>query len=144
MVDRKKTVPGLLDDDWWTHMTDPLRTWGGRIADFFSPSSDASATHDTYEICMELPGVTQDDIHVEIDDSVLKISGEKTSEEKKEGKDYYFSERRYGSFSRSFRLPEDADVSKIHATHKDGVLTVHIAKLESRKPETRKIDVNAG
>jgi len=144
MVDRKKTVPGLLDDDWWNHMTDPLRTLGGRIADFFSPSSDASATEDTFEICMELPGVSQDDIHVEIHDNVLKISGEKMAEEKKEGKDYYFTERRYGSFSRSFRLPEDADTSKIHATHKDGVLTVHIAKQESKKPETRKIEVSAG
>ncbi len=144
MVDRKKTVPGLLDDDWWTNMTNPLRTWGGEIADFFAPVSDASSNEDMFEICLELPGVTQDDIHVEIHDNVLKISGEKKTEEKKEGKDYYFSERRYGSFARSFRLPDDADASKIRATHKDGVLTVRIAKRHEEKPKARRIDVSAG
>lgn len=93
---------------------------------------------------MELPGVSQDDIHVEIHDNILKISDEKMAEKKKEGKGYSFTERRYASSSRSFCLPEDADTFKVYATYKDGLLTVHIVKLEANKPQSWKIEVPAG
>ena len=77
-------------------------------------------------------------------DYVLKISGEKKHEHTETGKTYYFTERAYGNFARSFRLPEEADLEKIFASHKDGILTIKVAKLEPKKDKTRKIDVSRG
>ena len=144
MVEKTHAVPSRQEGDWWTQFYDPLRAFGSKIADFFSPTADAAVTDDYYEISMELPGVTEEEIHVEVHDYVLKVTGEKKHEHTETGKTYYFSERAYGAFSRSFRLPEDADREKIFASHKDGILTVKVAKLEPKKQETRKIEVSRG
>ena len=79
-----------------------------RIADWFAPRAEATASNAHYEITMELPGVAQDDIEVSLHDGVLTVKGEKRSERKEEGEGYFFSEREYGRFQRTFRLPADA------------------------------------
>ena len=127
--------------DWWSHIYGPVRQFGERVAEYFSPSSEAATTAEHYEISLELPGVRDGDISIEVHDGRLTVTGEKRSSHKEEGKDFYFSERVYGAFRRSFRLPGDADPDKVLATHKDGVLTIKIAKLTPKAPAPKKINI---
>ncbi len=93
---------------WWPGFYEPFRHFGERIADWFAPRSEATASNAHYEITMELPGVAQEDIDVSLHDGILTVKGEKRSERKEEGEGYFFSEREYGRFQRTFRLPADA------------------------------------
>ena len=129
-------------NDWWSQFYGPVRQFGERVADFFSPSSEAAVGEDYYEISVELPGVSESDISVEVHDRQLTISGEKRSSHEESGKNYYFSERAFGKFSRAFKLPEDAAIDKIMATYKDGVLTVKIAKSTPDTPKPTKVEIN--
>jgi len=72
----------------------------------------------------------------------LTVTGEKQSKHEEKGKNFYFSERTYGSFRRAFQLPDDADADKVLATHKDGVLTIKIAKSTPKSPKPKKIQVS--
>lgn len=140
MVEKAHTAAGV-GDSWWPSIYGPLRQAGQKIADFFAPQAEAAATDDAYEISIELPGVTKENIDVSVHENVLTIKGEKRSERTEKGKTYFFSEREYGSFQRSFRLPADAHADKITADFKDGVLDVKIAKQGEMPPEARKISV---
>lgn len=127
----------------WPSFLEPLRTVGTKIADFFSPTSEAAKSEEKYEINMELPGVDESDIDVALDGNMLTISGEKKSEHEEKGKTFFFSERTFGAFQRSFRVPEDVDTSKIGADFAKGVLTVTLPKTAPSKSEQRKISVRA-
>ena len=81
----------------------------------------------------EIPGISKDDLNVSLTEDSLTISGEKKQEEKVEKKDFHRVERSYGSFSRSFRLPDNVDGSKAKASFKDGVLEVRIPKTKATK-----------
>jgi len=102
----------------------------------FVPAMDVADSDDRYVITVELPGGRREDVQVELQEGMLTIRGEKKSEreEKKEKRRYI--ERSYGSFSRSFRLPADADADRLDASFKDGVLTITIPKSEAAKPRT--------
>lgn len=113
---------------FWPSLYDPLRTLGGRVADWFAPASEAAVDEGAYRIRLELPGIEEKDIKVGLEDGVVTVSGEKQSQRDEKGETWYFSEREYGSFSRSFRLPPDADPAAVGADLKDGVLTVSIGK----------------
>ncbi|MDH3692501.1 MAG: Hsp20/alpha crystallin family protein [Gammaproteobacteria bacterium] len=126
---------------WWPSLMDPLRHAGERIADFFAPSTDASATDQNYEIDIELPGVPSENIDVAVHDGTLTVRGDKHSERTEEGRTFFFSERSYGAFQRSFRLPEDANTEKITAENKDGVLKLRIAKTAPADEKARRIKV---
>ena len=117
----------------WPNLYSPLRNFGSRIADWLSPASDASSDEDAYRISIELPGVGEDDIEVTSDSGVLIVSGEKSASREDKGETWYFSERQYGAFRRSFRLPPDADEAKIEAHMKDGVLDITVPR---KKPES--------
>ncbi len=138
MVEKSHTA-GL--NTWWPSLVDPLRQVGERIADFFAPTADASATDQSYEIDIELPGVPSENIDVSVHDRTLTVRGEKHSERTEEGRTFFFAERSYGAFQRSFRLPEDADTEKIVAENKDGVLKLRIAKIAAAEEKARRIDV---
>lgn len=138
MVEKAHTAAGA---GWWPSIYGPLQQAGQKIADFFAPQAEAAATDEAYQISIELPGVTADNIDVSVNDNVLTIKGEKRSERTEKGKTYFFSEREYGSFQRSFRLPADAQADKISADFKDGVLDIMIAKEAEAPPEARKISV---
>jgi HSP20 family protein len=127
---------------WWPSIYEPLRTAGEKIADWFAPASEAAASANQYEIAIELPGVAEADIDVTVQDGVLTVRGEKAAERESAGKSYYFSERTYGSFQRSFRLPEDADQSAIAADLKDGILTIKVPKTAPAESRAQKIAVN--
>ena len=122
--------PSLFDP-----LYDPLRAFGHRLSDWLKPASAASSNEEAYQISVELPGVNEDDVELSINDGVLTIRGEKKTEQEKKGDTWYFSERQYGAFSRTFQLPADADGGKTSAKMKDGVLTISIPKmaLEDKK-----------
>ena len=90
---------------------------------------------------VELPGVEEKDIDVSLHQGVLSVRGEKRIETVEEGAGYFFSEREYGRFQRSFRLPADADPEKIAADYRRGVLTVTIGKRGTDGTGARKIPV---
>lgn len=107
-----------------------------------APVVDIVERPDRYEITAELPGMNEKNIEVKLANGNLIISGEKKEEKEEKEANYHMSERRYGSFQRSFRLPEGTNADKIEASFKNGVLIVSVPKSESAKQET-KIDVKA-
>jgi HSP20 family protein len=123
---------------------DPLRAMSAQVADWFAPAAEASVDGAVYRIALELPGVSETDIDVTLHSGVLTVSGEKASTREEEGETWYFSERTYGSFSRSFRLPPDADDAGVEASLKDGVLTIRVPKRHETPPEgARKVSIRA-
>jgi HSP20 family protein len=129
---------------WWPQVYEPLRNIGAKIADWFAPASDAASTEDAYEINMELPGVEADDIDIAVNDGQLTVRGEKRFQREEKGRTYYFSEREYGAFQRSFRLPTDADADNVAADFQNGVLTVRIPKTKPRQESAKKIQIRTG
>jgi HSP20 family protein len=130
--------PSLFDP-----LYDPLRAFGSRLAEWLKPASAASSNEDAYTISMELPGVSEDDVDLSVRDGTLTIRGEKKTEQEKKGDTWYFSERQYGAFSRSFQLPADADGSKASASMKDGVLQISIPRLaQEEKEQAQKIAIS--
>lgn len=109
-----------------------------------SPAVDATERDKAFEITAELPGIDEKDVEVKLSDGGLTIRGEKKEEKEEKKKDYYVSERRYGSFKRYFALPEGVEAAKISATFKHGVLTVTLPKTPEAQKSEKTIDVKAG
>jgi HSP20 family protein len=108
------------------------------VADWI-PTVDISENDQGYLIKAELPEVKKDDVKVTVEDGVLTIQGERRQEKEEKGKKYHRVERSYGSFVRSFSLPESVDEGAVKAEYKDGVLNLHLPKTEKVKPKA--IDV---
>lgn len=110
------------------------------------PAVDILDRDDAIEVRADLPGMAEKDIGVEVTDSMLTISGEKKEEreEGKKGSRYYLSERKSGSFERSFRLPEGLDQDKISAKFANGVLVVTLPKSPEAQKKPKKIGVEKG
>ncbi len=125
------------------HMARELLSWdpffAGRQASAFSPSFEVKETTEAFIVKADLPGVAEADLDISLHNSVLTVSGSRQSEERKEGESYALYERQFGSFSRSFSLPDMADGERIEAKLENGVLTLSIAKKAEAKP--RKISV---
>ncbi|HDQ26146.1 MAG TPA: Hsp20/alpha crystallin family protein [bacterium] len=107
-----------------------------------APAVDIVEEKDKYVVTADVPGLKQEDIKVEIDDSVLSISGERKSErdEKDESGKYRYIERSYGAFERRLILPKDTDAEKVKAKYENGVLRLEIPKTESKKPKEIKVE----
>lgn len=105
----------------------------------FMPSFDVKETSEAYEILADLPGVSEDDVDVSLSGNLLTISGKREQEEKKQDDTWYTVERSYGSFSRSFTLPENIDEEHCDATFDNGVLTVRLHKSEGEHPRRIKL-----
>lgn len=105
----------------------------------FSPAVDIKEEEKEYTIKAELPGLSKEDLRVEIRDGVLTIKGEKKGEKSERKNGYHYAERRYGSFSRSFTLPENA-TPKIEANFLNGILTLTIPKSEEKR-EVKEIEI---
>jgi HSP20 family protein len=103
------------------------------------PPVDIAEDDKEYAIKVELPGVNKEDLRVSVEGGVLSISGERKAEKEEKNKKYHRIERTYGSFARSFTLPEGTASDKVSAEFKDGVLRVHLPKDEAAKPKS--IDV---
>ena len=116
---------------------DPFFT--ARPASAFAPSFEVKETTDSFVLRADVPGVEEKDLDIAVHNGVLTVSGSRSAEERKEGESYAIYERQYGSFSRSFALPDLADGDKIDAVLKNGVLSLTIAKKAEAKP--RKIEI---
>jgi HSP20 family protein len=100
----------------------------------FLPRVDIHNTEKEYILTAEIPGVSKDNIHIEVHDGILTLSGEKKEERKEgDGKMTHLVERSFGTFSRTMTVPEDGDIDHIQASHKDGVLTVRIPRKQEQK-----------
>jgi HSP20 family protein len=106
-----------------------------------SPKVDIYDEADSFVVKAEIPGIKKEDVEVNLTNDMITISGEKKREEEVEKKGFYRMECSYGSFSRSFRLPEDVQTDKAKATFKDGVLEVKIPKTEEAKKKEKKVDI---
>jgi HSP20 family protein len=125
----------------WPSLYEPFRLAGSRIADWLSPASEASQDDNGYRISVELPGVAEEDIHLTVEDGMVEVKGEKKTSREEKGETWYFSERQFGSFTRSFRLPADADQAGVRAEVKNGVLTVVIPKKQQSEPTPKRIPI---
>ena len=126
---------------WFPNAYEPLRNIGQKIADWFAPPSDASAGNDSYDISIELPGVKSEDVEVTIDGNNLTVRGEKRSMHEQSGRSFYFSERQFGAFQRTFRLPPDFDEENVDASFVDGVLQLTVGKKKSLEQQPKKIQI---
>ena len=112
---------------------------GGNGVTGFTPLVDVHETEDEYLVKVDLPGVKADDVNVEVNESVLSISGSRVAEERGQAQ---IIERPYGSFVRTLTLPRDVDSDSIEASYQDGVLELRIPKPAEQKP--KKITIGAG
>ncbi|MGE3979054.1 MAG: Hsp20/alpha crystallin family protein [Nitrospira sp.] len=110
------------------------------VADW-TPSVDISETESEYQIKAEIPDVKKEDVKVTLEDGVLTIQGERKHEKEEKGKKYHRIERSYGSFVRTFSLPDVIDDDKVKAEFKDGVLNLHLPKSEKAKPKAIEVKV---
>jgi HSP20 family protein len=121
----------------------PARTETGTdmlaVADWM-PTVDISETDAGYLIKAEIPEVKKEDVKVNIQDGMLTISGERHQEKEEKNQKFHRIERAYGSFSRSFRMPDDADENTVNAEFKDGMLNVTLPK--SKKAESKSVSVS--
>lgn len=143
----RQEIDALFDDfhpfDWRL----PSRIFGFEIprvshAEWqVAPAIDLVEKDGAYEISAELPGLDEKNVEVRLSNHTLTIRGEKSEEKEDKQKDYYLSERRYGSFQRSFQLPDGVDADKIDAKFAKGVLTVILPKTAEAKKAEKKITV---
>ncbi len=108
----------------------------------FKPRLDLAETGQQYTVSVEIPGVTQKDVRLEVTNDTLTISGEKKQETEEKNKNYYRVERSYGSFQRVLSLPHDADQDNINARFKKGVLTITIPRKKLSGPRAKQIQIN--
>ena len=107
----------------------------------WTPLADITEDEKEYLIKAELPEMKKEDVKVTVENGVLTISGERKFEKEEKKRKYHRVERGYGTFMRSFALPDDADFSKVNAEFKNGVLTVHVPKSEQAKPKQIEVKV---
>lgn len=109
--------------------------WRREWATVAIPPVDVSDKGSAFEIAADLPGMDEKSVDVTVKNGTLTIKGEKEEEKEEKKTDYYLKERHFGSFQRSFRIPEGVAIDKIEATFKKGVLTITMPKtVEAQKP----------
>jgi HSP20 family protein len=116
---------------------------GRSLAAVTAPAVDLVEKEKSDEITAELPGIDPKDVDVRIANGMLTIKGEKQESREEKNKEYHMSERRYGSFQRSFQLPDGVDAEKIEATFTNGVLAVRLPKTPEAQKSERKIAIKA-
>ncbi len=126
----------------WPQFYEPFRSFGSKLSEWFSPASEASSDENAFRISVELPGVSEEDISLSATDDTLSITGQKSESREEKGDTWYFSERQFGSFRRTFRLPPDAEGEKSEAHMKNGVLEVTIPRKKAADRQGKKITIN--
>jgi HSP20 family protein len=119
----------LFDEVFGDFFSVPMMSDGNWL-----PRMDMRDTKDNIELSAELPGMKKEDIKITYENGLLTISGERKREEKDGDHNYYCIERRFGSFSRSVKLPIEVQADKIKANYNDGILHLTLPKAEARKP----------
>jgi len=123
---------------------DPFRDFGFASANSWLPPVDIFQ-NGSHELVLkaELPDMSREDIDINIDNFVLTIKGEKKFSGEAKEEQFHHLERRYGTFSRSFSLPQTVDTGKVGAEYKNGVLTVRLPLREEARPRQIKVDIAA-
>jgi HSP20 family protein len=129
------TLRGRMDR-LWNQMTREEAGLGD-----WSPRADIVETTNEILIKAELPGLTEKDVDIQIENNTLTMKGERTAEKEVDEKGYRRVEREYGKFFRSFTLPTNVEPERINATFTNGLLEVHLPKKEGAKPKTIKVEV---
>jgi HSP20 family protein len=111
------------------------------VAFDWAPSVDITENTEEFQIKAELPEVKKEDVKVQVEDGVLTISGERKQEKEEKDKKWHRVERSYGSFMRTFNLPDNVDDAKIRADYKDGVLTLRLPKSATAKPKAVEVKI---
>ncbi len=145
----RQEIDRLFDDFGWgwrpfrrpLFAAEPL--FGRQLRWPTMPVVDVVESEKAYEITAELPGMDEKSIEVKVADGSLTIKGEKKEEKEEKKKDYYLHERHFGSFERSFDVPDTVDADKIEASFKKGVLTVTLPKKPEAQKPAKKIEVKA-
>lgn len=133
-----------LFDDFLDRLYLPFAASSQDGAAAISPRVDVVETPEDYRLSIEIPGVEQKDIDIELAENTLTVSGEKRSESKREGKDNVVREERsYGKFRRTFSLPFEVDAERVSATFKNGVLQIELPKSEKVQASTHKIEITS-
>jgi len=137
----RRPAPGRLFD--LEPFFEPFRRmepiWAGK-----QPTADVVETDTEFQVTAEMPGIDGKDIEVTVADGMLTIKGEKIEEREEKKKDYHVSERRFGSYRRSFALPKTANIDKVQATMKNGVLSVVLPKAAQAKEASKKVEIGKG
>jgi HSP20 family protein len=121
----------------------PNRVFGEEAAlAGWQPRMDVKETDNALVVRMDLPGMDQKDIRVNVENNLLTVSGERRMEEEKKGETFHRVECYYGNFSRGFSLPQTVDAGKIDAKYRNGVLEIRLPKREESKP--RQISIQVG
>ncbi|MEP3275835.1 MAG: Hsp20/alpha crystallin family protein [Stappiaceae bacterium] len=144
-VDRLFSDFGRFDWRHPFHLSSPGRElgWPAQSAWRLVPEIDLIEEDEAYEITAELPGLKEDNIEIKLSNGMLTIRGEKKAEKEERKKDYHLSERRFGSFQRTFPIPEGVDVDAVEAVLSQGVLSVKIPKTAEARQKEKTISVKA-
>jgi HSP20 family protein len=143
-IDRLFDDFGMWRSPFRRAMFDIEPFWRGEIGVGKVPAIDIAETAKGYEITAELPGIDEKNIEVKYADGTLTIKGEKKDEKEEKKENYYLSERSYGSFQRSFRLPDGVDADKVEASFKNGVLTVTLPRTPEAQKKEKRIEIKQG
>ena len=133
-------VPDVLDR-MFNEMTKSLNLLNPEVERIWSPNVDVSEDKDNYYVHVEVPGMKREDLHIDVENNVLVVKGEKKFEKKDEDLNYHRMERQYGTFERRFNLTDQIQVDKIEAAYDDGILTITLPKTEEIKPRDIEIKV---
>lgn len=131
MSNRDLSVWNLFDDFW--------TPTAARRAESWNPAAEVEEADDHYLLTLEMPGVPEDQIKLEVVDQQLTISGERRAKEEHKSDGTYYTERRFGSFMRSFALPAGVDADQIEANYEHGLLRIYVPKAATAKPRQIKI-----
>lgn len=128
------SVKGVLDK----------RTGAGvGITGTYRPQVDVSGNEKQYEVALDVPGLSDNDLSIEVNGDVLTISGQKEERNEQKDKQFYRVERSYGAFQRTLSLPADADASAIQANLKEGVLTLTIPRLATKQRDVKRVAISS-
>ena len=131
--DMDTMIHSFFNTDWNFPVRD-TRNW--------SPAVDVKETDNSFVLTADIPGLTKKDIKVNVANGKLSISGERTYETDQGNDNYHYRERRFGTFDRSFKLPDTVDEEKISASFKNGILIVALPKHANILPKEREIKVS--
>ncbi len=115
--------------------------WHDGRQDIFRPDIAVAEEKDRYLVEADIPGLKKENLNIAVEGNVLTIRGERTEKQETKGKGYFYSERSFGSFSRSLELPAGIDPNKVKAAYKDGVLEIEVPKSENAKPKQIEVEV---
>jgi len=130
-----------LQEDLGRLFSPSLRTTNGLTGGCLAPSLEIHEDENQFTMSLDVPGIDRKNIDISVSGNVLTIKGERSEETKKKEKGLFYSERSYGSFQRSVRLPSEVESDKIVANYKDGVLDLVIPKSEKSKAKQIKVDI---